>query len=245
MESIEFERMAAVEDTMWWYHSLHSNLFHCLRRFLTRKQLTILDAGCGTGGLIRFLKKRMTSVVLIGIDAEPEACHWARTHGCNRIGSASVNELPFLERSFDSIISADVLCHRQVDPEKAMLEFHRCLRPGGILVIQLPAYEWLRSYHDEQVHSEHRFTEGEVLALFKKSGFSVTWSSYWNSLPFPLLLLRRFVFPPGKKQSDVQNYSKFVQWILSTIMFWEENHLKRGGRYRWGASILTVGSKLP
>jgi SAM-dependent methyltransferase len=245
VETAEFARMAAVEDTMWWYQALHRHLLNALQRFVSKKHARLLDAGCGTGGFIRFLKEEAPTFSMDGIDASVEACELARERGCKEVEQASVNQLPFADGIYDGIISADVLYHRAVDPEKAMAEFRRCLKPGGILILQLPAYEWLRSYHDEQVHTRHRFTRKEVKALFEKNGFSALWSSYWNSLAFPLLLARRFLFPPQAGQSDVQNYAKPVEWLLSTFMRCEETYLKLGGRFGWGSSILAVGRKTP
>ena len=228
---------------MWWYQSLHRLVAHAIARFAPGKSGPVLDAGCGTGGFIRFCQSHSPAISLYGIDASAQACQLAYDRNCHRVSRASVNELPFRAASFGVVVSADVLYHQQVDPEKAMREFHRCLRPGGTVVIQLPAYEWLRSYHDVQVQTRHRYTRPEVRDLLAQNGFEVRWLTHWNSLAFPLLLLRRFVFPPRPGQSDVQNYAGPVQFLLSTLMHAEEAYLKWGGRFGWGSSILAVGSK--
>src|SRR5664279_1905996 len=68
------------------------------------------------------------------------------------VATGTVNTLPFANASFDAMLSIDVLCHQSVDPAAALAEVRRCLKPGGVLVINLPAFEWLRSDHDMRVH---------------------------------------------------------------------------------------------
>jgi hypothetical protein len=85
------------------------------------------------------------------------------------------------------LISADVLCHANVDPALALGEAHRCLSPGGLLVLNLPAYRWMLSYHDERVRNVRRFTRRGALRLIEDAGFSPLYATYWNTLLFPLM----------------------------------------------------------
>ena len=70
----------------------------------------------------------------------------------------SVNALPFSDDSFDAVVSADVLCHCRGGPDGCPTELKRVLRPGGRLVVNMPAYQWLLSAHDRQVHNVRRLT---------------------------------------------------------------------------------------
>ena len=75
-----------------------------------------------------------------------------------RYAAARVNALPFADAAFSAIFSADVLCHRDVDERQALKQFHRCLSPDGILVLNLPAYRWMLSRHDAAVYNVRRYT---------------------------------------------------------------------------------------
>ena len=80
----------------------------------------------------------------------------------------SVNAMPFADRSFDAAIAADVLCHAAVDPATALIEIRRVLRPGGRLVVNMPAYAWLMSAHDRRVHNARRQTAGELRRRWRR-----------------------------------------------------------------------------
>ena len=87
------------------------------------------------------------------------------------VARGSVNALPFADASFDAAIAADVLCHRAVEPAPALAELRRVLRPGGRLVVNMPAYAWLLSAHDRQVHNARRCTARQLAAMLREAGF--------------------------------------------------------------------------
>ena len=108
----------------------------------------VLDAGCGTGGLLARLLAERPDLRPVGLEwAEPASRRAAAKSGAP-IVRGSVNALPFADASFDAAIAADLLCHGAVDPAPALAELRRVLRPGGRLVVNMPAYAWLLSAHD-------------------------------------------------------------------------------------------------
>ncbi len=149
MNNDEYLKLAEVEDRMWYFRSLHEHVRRELAP-VVRTGGEVLDAGCGTGGLILRLRERHPEWRYAGIDFMPLACELARQRCGPQVDVrvASVTELPFADASFDAVVSADVVC--QVDnPEKAAQEFFRVLRPGGVVVLNCPAYMWMWSYHDD------------------------------------------------------------------------------------------------
>ena len=154
MEPHEYALMDAVEGRMWWYRALHARLGDALAGVHGR----VLDAGCGTGGLLAALRQTHPALDLVGLEWSDEAARRAREKSGAAIARGSVNALPFAAASFAAVVSADVLCHAGVDPGAALAELHRVLRPGGRLVVNMPAYAWLLSAHDRQVHNARRWT---------------------------------------------------------------------------------------
>ncbi len=242
MEPAEYRKLAEVEDRMWYFRSLHAHVRRLLRPRLGARPAAVHDAGCGTGGLIRYLGVREPRWALTGIDHSSLACELARRRGPAPIVDGSVTALPFGAASFDAIVAADVL-YELAEPDAAVAEFRRCLRPGGWLVLNVPAYRWLWSYHDAAVHSKHRFVRREVAILLRAAGFTVELNTHWNALPFPLIVARRKLFAGSRDTSDVKLYPAPVEWCLGGLMALEHAWLRAGGRWAWGSSILACGRR--
>ena len=153
--------MDAVEDRMWWYRAAHAQVIDAVRRRPGPAGSALLDAGGGTGGVLRRLCDALPGRARFGVDYNPGAAARAAAKSGARVAAADVNALPFAGGAFGVAISIDVLCHRLVTPERALAELHRVLAPGGTLVLNLPAFEWLKSAHDAHVHTARRFTAGQ------------------------------------------------------------------------------------
>lgn len=244
MEPDEYPRMAEAEDRMWWYASLHRRLEAALRRRAPRPCRAVLDAGCGTGGFLRHLERAWAGLDLAGVDLHPEALRIASARCGARILRASVEALPFPDETFDALVSADVLYHADVDPETALRECRRCLRPSGVLVLHVPAYEWMRSYHDTRVHTGRRFTARRVRRLLAGAGLSVLEWTYWNTLLFPAAVMRRKLLGGIRPDtSDVRPCPAPLNALLAGVMRAEEALLRTGLRAPFGLSILAVGRR--
>jgi SAM-dependent methyltransferase len=153
-----------------------------------------------------------------------------------------VNRLPFLDASFAAIVSADVLCHRGVDERAALSEFRRCLRPGGVLVLNVPAYQWMLSEHDFAVHNVRRYTAAGAQALLASAGFTEILTSYWNSLLFPLMVVRRKLGwrREGKPSSDVVLMPAPMERLFAAIVRLEATITRAGVRFPFGGSVLAT-----
>lgn len=244
MEPIEYERMDAAEGRMWWYRALHANVIGAMRRCAGPVGSPVLDAGCGTGGLLRRLAGEMPGRPLIGVDASPQAVTVARGKSGAAVAAASVGCLPFPDRSLGAVLSIDVLYHRDVDPGVAVAEAYRCLMPGGVLVVNVPAYQWLTSFHDRQVHGARRFDRRGLRALLAGQPFSEIRVGYWNSLLFPLMVLRRkLARPTSSEASDVGEFPKLLDRAFGAIMAAERGGMHIGLRYPFGGSVLAVARK--
>lgn len=244
MDANEYLKMAEVEDHMWYYHALHAHIQRELSVPRLPPGAAVLDAGCGTGGLILRARTWPLSLTWSGIDFMTLACELARKR-CGPavdIREASVAALPFADGTFDAVVSADVIC--QIDnPGAAIAEFSRVLRPGGTLVINVPAYMWMWSYHDDSVHTKHRYTCGEVAALLGARGFVLERLTHWNALPFPLVWAKRKLFRSRADTSDVKAYPAPLEAMFRGMMAIERSWLRIGGRWPWGTSVFAAACK--
>ena len=196
---------------MWWYRALHARLADALAGVRGR----VLDAGCGTGGLLAVLRAAHPALALTGVEWSDNAAQRAAEKSGAAIARGSVNALPFAAASFDAVVAADVLCHRAVDPAAALAELHRVLRPGGMLLVNMPAYAWLLSAHDRQVHNVRRWTAGGTAAALRLAGFTQVRTRYWNGLLLPLMVLQRKL--RARNDGAASDVAPFSPWLDATL----------------------------
>ena len=236
MEPAEYTLMDQAEASMWWYRALHNRLTDALDDV----HGCVLDAGCGTGGFLDVLRVRRSDLGRFGLEWDEQAARRAQEKSGALLARGSVNALPFGDGRFDAAVSADVLCHRAADPARALAELWRVLRPGGRLVLNLPAYRWLSSAHDAQVHNTRRFTASEAVAMLRQAGFKRARAQYWNGLLLPLMVVQRKILRRDGGASDV---AAFPPWIDAIFfgMTNVERHLPM--KLLAGGSVLATAEK--
>ena len=242
MEKREYSMLAAVELHHWWYAGMRAISAALLAPlYQGRHDLRILDAGCGTGGDALFLRRYGT---VIGLDYAAEAATLVGDRLPGRFVRGSVVALPFAEQSFDLVTSYDVLYHAAVPDEGlALAEVRRVLQPGGRLLIRLPAYEWLRSRHDRQVHTRRRYTAPAVHTLLSGAGFTVERMTYALCLLFPLPAAARLLerFTPDQGTASAMGLppvplNRLLQWPMLLEAAW----VGMGGAFPFGLSIMAL-----
>jgi len=221
MEPEEYESIYRLEESHWWYRGMREMALALLDRYLPqRDKLTVLDAGCGTGGMMGALGKYGW---VYGLDFSLLALGFCRKRSIRSAVRASVTHIPYPSERFDLATSFEVLYHAGVGNDvQALKEIHRVLRPGGYFLLRLPAFEFLRGAHDQMVHTRHRYTAGEVGEKLAATGFEVVRLSYANSLLFPVAaasrLAERISRRAGTAQSDVQEASPLVNRALLGVL---------------------------
>jgi SAM-dependent methyltransferase len=177
-----------------------------------------------------------------GLEFDTVAAQLAATKSGRPVAAGSVNEMPIGDGVLGGYVSLDVLCHGGVDPQRAVQEARRCLRPGAVALFNLPAYGWLLSAHDRRVHNVRRFTLGQVRALLAGHGFRVVKSSYWNTLLFPLMLLHRLT---GRDDaaSDVREFPPWLEALFSAALAVERAAISAGLSLPFGGSLMIVATR--
>jgi SAM-dependent methyltransferase len=237
--------MFRVECTHWWYLGMQTITETLLDHFnLNGSSLDILDAGCGTGGgMTGYLSKYGT---VTGVDLSTLALGFCKERGANRISCASVLNLPFMASTFDLVTSFDVLYEDSVENDvTAVAEFFRTLRPGGRIILRLPAYDWLRGQHDQVIHTARRYNCKQVVDALQKNGFEVELASYANMFLFPIVLIKRTLerlFPRQNSTSDltfpIGLLNTLLKWILSSEALLITNH-----DLPFGLSVIAIARK--
>lgn len=201
MEVAEYKNIYENEEKHFFYRANHALFLSFVSDLRTKNRppLKILDAGCGTGLLAKKLEKFGQ---VTGIDISSRAIYFSKKRGVN-VKKASVNKLPFESKTFDVVVSMDVIYHQKVDDEKALREFFRVLKPGGLLLLRVPAIHLLFSSHDRFVHARERYIKSKLFKKLTNAGFEVEKISYMNSiLFFPALAKVAFEKITGARHSS-------------------------------------------
>lgn len=236
MQDTEYHRMAAVEAEMWWYRSLHEDLLRQIQeKHGHNRALRILDAGCGTGGFLRYLRERGYPN-LLGVDISPIAVGFCRNQGFE-VMQGSIADPGLYPRlgSFDVVVSMDVICSLPSEEERAVFfrAAHQALKDGGILLVQTPAFKVLGGIHDIAVSVHHRYSKPEMKRLLERAGIPSPRLGYRLVLLTPLILAARLVQrlklrlqgEAVKIESDVEMPAGFVNAFLLRLQRFEDRRL--------------------
>jgi ubiquinone/menaquinone biosynthesis C-methylase UbiE len=245
MSPDEHDVMRSVEDHYWWYQALRHHVAASIEPMA--HHFSLLDAGCGTGGMLSVLRQKFPEAELSGIDESNRAIELA---GARETGAkllrASVHELQFPAQSFDVVLSLDVLSHAAVDDALALRETFRVLRTGGRLILNVAAFDFLKGAHDCAVDVNRRYTWRTLRALLTDAGFLVERSSYWNAtLTPPIALARwlsRFRPPADAARSDFRPLPRIVNSMLQRIAALELS-ASRHVSLPFGTSLVAVARK--
>ena len=241
MNPKEYEALFEVEDRHWWFVALRREIALALRRH-SPPASGWLDAGSGTGGLLANLHDGAPAF-RVGLDSSLLGILLARFRRLADLAAGSVGALPFPSAVFGLITSIDVLCHRDVEETPALSEMHRCLRPGGVLILQVPAFSWLFGRHDRAVWTNRRFRRGEVERLLEQAGFRLRESFYRMSVLFPAAVLRRLWARRGNVDSDVRPASAAQNALFGGAARLESALAALGPRLPFGLSVFCVAEK--
>ena len=243
MDKEQYDLLYRLEERHWWYLGMREITSSLLSQHLkSARPARILDAGCGTGGMVRYLGR---FGAVYGIDIASEAMEGCRKRGvAETVAGGSIERIPFASDTFDAVVSFDVLYHQAVvNDVTALAELNRVLRPGGLLLVRVPAYDWLRCTHDVVVHTRHRYSEGELERKLLAAGFQPRKLTYVNSLLFPIAAAKRLL--EGTKRSviaDLEMPPAPINRLLLSALTLEASLVNRVS-FPWGLSVVGVASK--
>lgn len=236
--------MYRLEDAYWWYVG-RRRLVKALVQRHAESRLRILDVGCGTGGTLEALAD-LGSVV--GADISAEALSFCRQRGHMALAKCRIEALPFAQGAFDVVVCCDILEH-VADDEAGLREVLRVLRPGGMVVITVPAYRWLWSEHDEALSHLRRYERGMLRRKLAAVGARLVRLSYAVSFVFPVVLVYRLLSrlrlrPLGPPHTQLMRVPGWVNALLTWLLD-VENRLLMRLSLPFGTSLVAVATKPP
>lgn len=237
MDVGEFRLHAELEDRHWWFCARRMIIFSHLRRFLQPyKGRTIVEIGCGTGGNLRFLQQYYR---VLGVDISPVAVAFART----------LSDIPVLEGDYrqelagrwgeiDGVLLADVLEHVDNDID-FMSDLIGRMKAGSVLLLTVPAHQWLYSAHDVVLGHKRRYSAEGLRHIWQGMAVEELFFSPMNCLLLPPIALMRLLSYGSKGDSSLKLPAPIIN-NLCYCLFAAERDWMRFAPLPWGVSLIAL-----
>ena len=244
MRAVDYEFLFDIEEHFWWFVAMRRITDTILARQLRSSNLTILDAGCGTGiNLLHFEKAGHSA---FGFDYAREAVTAVHRREFSKVVRASITDIPYAANTFDLAYSFEVI-DEVSDSERAIRELYRVLKPGGCLLLRLPAFDWLRSSHDTDIGTLHRYTLAEMKEKLALAGFRIQRATYANCLLFPVVGIRRLLKHVGiGGGTDTKPLPAGLRWldpVFRTVLGLEAGWIGWNFNLPFGLSAICYAQK--
>lgn len=224
MEARIYAKMAVLEERHWWFAARRKILDKLISTLHLPPDAQILEAGCGSGGNLSMLSRHGR---VFGMETNPQALEFASAKGMATIAAGRLPApIPFAGQTFDMIAMLDVLEH--LDEDAAALQALRVrLKPGGWLLLTVPAYPFLWSCHDELHHHKRRYIASDLRGAIEDAGYRVQYLSYFNTWLFPLISVARLAGAGSGHSGDLSMPNRFINALLTRIFASERMLLGR------------------
>ena len=240
-DSTPYDVESRVESFHWWFVVRRKLLKTILSSIKVPLNSVTLDIGCGTGSNLRVLSE--VGLNTVGLDRSTYALTLAQKSWKFHLLAGDLNRLPIKTNSIGLIIAMDILEHLE-DDEKGIREFYRSLTKGGIIILTVPAFQFLSGIQDIVTGHKRRYSETEIRSKLRNTGFEILRSSYFNFfLFFPILLGRRLIRLLGLKiESENKINSPLINFFLKTL-FSVEPYMLKYFSFPFGVSIFCIARK--
>lgn len=222
-------------ENSWWYKGRTYSLKSLLATSDQGNFFPVLDFGAGFGAMFSYLR---AFGEVDGYEIDAEAAKHALSRGYKEVFT-TVAALIKNNKRYSLIGAFDVVEHIEKDYE-ALLLMHALLVSDGVLLVSVPAYNFLWSEHDDQNHHFRRYTKKELIQLFQKTGFEIVRVSYWNTLLFPVAVIARLIFRKGG--GEALTPTTFINALLTSIVF-AESKILRLFSFPFGTGLVAVCKK--
>jgi SAM-dependent methyltransferase len=235
-----YKDLDTYENTHWWHTYKRDVLVTIFDKYFPKRKLSILDAGCGVGGTLKLLQKYGEA---IGIDPDDDALAYCRKIGLRKVFKKDVESLSYTKK-FDVITLFEVLEH--VDEHKCLTKLSRAIKDNGIMLVSVPAYQWMWSNWDTIIHHKKRYTTKSLEMALSRHGFKTERITYlFSFLVVPVFIFRKLkdIIYKSNYPSDLRVGTSPLVNIFMKIFTATEFLVFKFANIPFGLSIICVARK--
>ena len=246
MDAAAYRQFVELEASHFWFVGRRAIFFELIERVVgPRRDLRILDVGCGAGGMLAPLSRYGD---VAGIEPSEEMVAFCRERGFESVAVGVAEDLPADDGTVDLVTLFDTIEHVP-DDVRVLGECHRALAAGGLVFISVPAYQFLYANNDRIASHYRRYTARELRRKIRAAGLEPVRMTYFNTLLFPIILpavllkkIRERFVDPG----DTTNLSATIPRPLNRLLTWimsSERHLVARWSLPFGHSLIAIARR--
>ena len=233
------EQMIRSEEHHWWHVGKRELIEETIGHYACSP---CLDVGCGGGRMVALTSSAMPS---FGVELSERALHAARERGVSGLAQAEAGSLPFRSGTFGTVLALDVVEHHP-RPDILMEEVKRVLKDDGVVIVTVPAFQWMWSHTDHALGHYRRYTRASLVAEFDRAGLSVERATYFHSwLLLVAWTFRRFrgLFGKDEGADDFMPPAPLNRVLLGLTR--AERRLLARTDLPFGLSVLAIARRTP
>jgi SAM-dependent methyltransferase len=235
---------AAIEETHWWFCGRRRLFARELRQGRIAPPARVLDVGTSSGTNLRLLRA-LGFTDVIGLDQSADAIAFCAAKGLGTVERGDVCAMPFADESFDLVLATDIIEHVE-DDRRALREIVRVLRPGGTVLVTVPAFRLLWGLQDRVAQHKRRYRLAALGALLERAGLTVRRAYYFNYFLFlPILVARRLIDAFGIRLQSENDFNTRLLNRLLTAVFAIDVRSAPVIKPPFGVSLLALAMKAP
>lgn len=247
MESYLYQDLYLLEEEHWWHKAKRQLVTEALswcqahqQKTFSPKTDTLLDVGCGTGKNLEAFSRLLKT---FGTDMSKEALRFCKKRGLKNLALGDGETLPYKKNTFTIVTALDVVEH--TDDRQILAEIYRVLKPGGYLIVTVPAFQFLWSKWDEVLHHQRRYTTRSLEAVISQTEFVPLKTSYlYSFLLLPILVIRTIkqLISSTKYGSDFTLSHPVINTVMQQVSKLERKIFWRFG-LPFGSSVVIIAQK--
>jgi SAM-dependent methyltransferase len=247
-----FEELTLVEDRHFWFRARNYLILELTKKLSAQLSpgYLVLEVGCGTGNVLRVLRKACPDGTVVGLELWFAGLRLAQDRSPGPLVQGDVRNYPF-GKQFDLIGMFDVLEHVPEELE-TLSALSEALAPGGRLMLTVPAHQYLWSYFDEAAHHCRRYSPLDIRTRLSEAGFHVEFLSQFMACTFPIVWIWRKLSSLRQKlgSSDARTLASgefrivpVINWMLTAVLNLEAFWLSHGRTLPIGTSLIVIARK--